>query len=359
MSETVDMNKKSLKKSSLGRGLGSLLGDGESTMKVAPALREGFMEKPEQAKPIQRPVPVAQQPVVTQVATPAVAAAPVVVAAPVVAPAPKIPDTARIWQIAVDKLSANPNQPRQTFEKEALEELSRSIKEKGILQPIAARKKADGSFEIIAGERRWRAAQQAGLHEVPVILRESADQDALELALIENIQRRDLNPMEEAEAFAHLIDTYKITQQQLADKIGKERVSIANTLRLLNLGTDVRAMVSSGELSMGHAKVLLMTPDFKLQKQLAVKSIKEKLSVRALEKLITKSMQDLEVEKGGDTTAAVANRLAHNLAEELQKVVGTKVQIDYAQGKGKVSLFFYSDEELNKIAENIKDSWDR
>lgn len=347
MSESVDLTKKSLKKSSLGRGLGSLLGEGESTMKVAPSLSEGFTEKPEFAKPVQRPVPIAQQPVTTQkVAAPA--------PTPVAAPAPKIPDTARIWQVPVDKLSANPNQPRQIFEKEALEELSRSIKEKGILQPIAARKKADGTFEIIAGERRWRAAQQAGLHEVPVILRESADQEALELALIENIQRRDLNPMEEAEAYSHLIEQYKMTQQELADKIGKDRVSVANILRLLNLATDVRTMVSNTEISMGHAKVLLMVQDHKLQKQLAQKAAKDKLSVRALEKLIAKSLQELEVEKDGDSSAREADKLAQNLAEELQKILGTKVQIDYAQGKGKVSLYFYSDEELNIIAELIK-----
>lgn len=345
MSEVVDANKKSSKKAPLGRGLGSLLGGGESTMTVAPALREGFIEKSEPAKVVP-PTPMTQQakPLISPVTQPAP-----------IAPAPKIPDTARIWQVAVDKLSANPNQPRQIFEKEALEELSRSIKEKGILQPIAARKRADGTFEIIAGERRWRAAQQAGLHEVPVILRESADQEALELALIENIQRRDLNPMEEAEAYSHLIEQYKMTQQELADKIGKDRVSVANTLRLLNLSTDVRAMVSSGELAMGHAKVLLTVSDAKLQKQLAQKSIKDKLSVRALEKLIAKSMQDLEIEKAGESsTAAVSQRLAQNLAEELQKVLGTKVQIDYAQGKGKVSIHFYSDEELNIIAELLK-----
>lgn len=358
MSESVDTNKKSLKKPSLGRGLGSLLGDGESTMKVAPALREGFIEKPTTSQvtsvppQIAPPKPITQQ-VVQQAASPAPAPA-VLAATPIVAPTPKIPDTARIWQVSVDKLKANPNQPRQIFEKEALQELSNSIKEKGILQPIAARKKADGTFEIIAGERRWRAAQQAGLHEVPVILKESADQDALELALIENIQRRDLNPMEEAEAFSHLIETYKITQQELADKIGKDRVSIANTLRLLNLGADVRGMVSAGEISMGHAKVLLMVQDHKLQKQLAQKSTKDKLSVRALEKLVAKSLQELDVEKEVDASARVADKLAQNLAEELQKVLGTKVQIDYAQGKGKVSLYFYSDEELNIIAELIK-----
>jgi len=352
MSETVDASKKSSKKPSLGRGLGSLLGGGESTMNVAPAFREGFIEKAETSQTAP-PRPITQQ-VATSVTSPAPAPA-IIAAAPIVAPAPKIPDTARIWQVAVDKISPNPNQPRQIFEKEALEELSRSIKEKGILQPITARKRTDGTFEIIAGERRWRAAQQAGLHEVPVILKETADQEALELALIENIQRRDLNPMEEAEAFSHLIEQYKMTQQELADKIGKDRVTIANTLRLLNLSADVRAFVSSGELSMGHAKVLLMAADPKLQKQLAQKSIKDKLSVRALEKLIAKSMEELEIEKTGESsTAAVAQKLAQNLAEELQKILGTKVQIDYAQGKGKVSVYFYSDEELNIIAELIK-----
>lgn len=228
MSEQKEITaKKTPKKTALGRGLGSLLGNStpieeEPLTKLPPmksetnsALKEGFIESPAQ---------------------------------------PKIPDTARVWKIAVDKIYPNVNQPRQVFDAEPLKELSASIREKGVLQPIVARKMPDGGYEIIAGERRWRAAQQAGLHEVPVILKESDDQEAMELALIENIQRADLNPVEEAEAYAHLIKKYNLTQQKLAEQVGKDRVTIANTMRLLNLAPEVRVMVSKGRSPWGRLR---------------------------------------------------------------------------------------------------------
>lgn len=208
------------KKASLGRGLGSLL----SGSMAAPA-----------PEALPAPVPVSIQ--TTQAE-------------------PKIADEAKIWILPIDRLVANTQQPRQTFAPEPLRDLAASIKEKGILQPITARRIGERQFEIIAGERRWRAAQLAGLHEVPVILKKVSQQDSLEYAIIENIQREDLNPMEEAEAYQLLSIDYDLTQQQVADKLGKERSSVANSLRLLALPAEVKTLVRKNQLSAGHAKVL-------------------------------------------------------------------------------------------------------
>ncbi|MGE0764622.1 MAG: ParB/RepB/Spo0J family partition protein, partial [Bdellovibrionales bacterium] len=247
---------------------------------------------------------------------------------------------------------------RQVFAGEPLKELTLSIKEKGILQPIVARPLIDGQFEIIAGERRWRAAQAAGLHEVPVILRSTPDQEALELALIENIQRENLNPIEEAEAFNHLLQTYALTQQQLADKIGKDRATVANTLRLLGLAKPTRDMVATGQITMGHAKVLLAVVDQGQQKTLADRIVSKKWSVRELEKEVA-SLLKPKVSTVGATAldGDVSQKFMVGLGEELQKVIGTKVSIDYDKGKGKIAIHFYSDDELNGIVERLRDSW--
>jgi ParB family chromosome partitioning protein len=268
----------------------------------------------------------------------------------------KIPDTSRIWSVDISKIVRNKKQPRKDFEKQALEELAASIKEKGVLQPIVCRKLDNGSFEIVAGERRWRASQLAELREVPVILKEASNQEALELALIENIQRQDLNPIEEAEAYNLLAKEYNLTQQQLADKTGKDRATVANVLRLLNLSTEVRAMVSSSELSLGQAKVLLSVADEKAQRKLARKIAKDKLSVRATEKLVK------NYKLGGSTNASSSSSdenkiFVKELSQQLQKTLGRKVTIDYNQAKGKVSLYFYSDAELNDIAEKVQNAW--
>jgi ParB family chromosome partitioning protein len=260
--------------------------------------------------------------------------------------------------VNIAKLKANPRQPRQAFAGEALKELSASIKEKGILQPIVARPLLDGQFEIIAGERRWRAAQAAGLHEVPVILKSTPDQEALELALIENIQRENLNPMEEAEAFNHLLQTYALTQQQLADKIGKDRATVANTLRLLSLGKPTRDLVASGQLSMGHAKVLLAVTDQAQQKQLADRVTSKKWSVRELEREVAQILKPKNTAVTGSALDGdVSQKFMAGLSEELQKIIGTKVSMDYDKVRGRISIQFYSDDELNGIVERLKDSW--
>lgn len=268
----------------------------------------------------------------------------------------KVPDAMRIWSLSIDKLKGNEKQPRKYFETEALKELAESIKQKGVLQPIVVRKKSADRFEIIAGERRWRAAQQAGLHEVPVILKEVDDQETLELALIENIQRRDLNPMEEAEAYEYLMNTYNLTQQQVATKVGKERATVANSLRLLNLVPEVRKLVLSDKISIGQAKVLLSVSDAQLQRRIALKAVKDGLTVKEMERF-AKNPQLLDgPKKASQSEMSMSEKLVKGLASDLQKTMGTKVQIKYNNGKGQLKINFYSDDELNQLVENMRNA---
>jgi ParB family chromosome partitioning protein len=273
-------------------------------------------------------------------------------------------EESQIWNIPVDRLRPNTQQPRRTFTPDALRDLTASVKEKGILQPIVARRIGEREFEIIAGERRWRAAQAAGLHQVPVILKKVTEQDSLELAIIENIQRENLNPLEEAEAYERLLSDYSLTQQQVAEKLGKERSTVANMLRLLALPPEVKQMLRKGELSAGHAKVLLGVDNAKTQIEIARQIISEKLSVRATEKLVTKAKAkagfkdpfESEDEKVGSN---ISFRAINALSAELQKLVGTKISIDYAEGKGKLAVHFYSDDHLNQVIEKIRKAWEK
>lgn len=369
------------KKARLGRGLGSLLGgtpdlssdvttqtkasetatksvNPQSSSQTAKAIPPAGAEAKPNSSAVNSQKSSTQEAVATQahagVTTQAVAAAPV--------PQKPIDEEAQIWKIPIDRLVPNTQQPRQVFTPEALRDLTASIKEHGIMQPITARRLSERQFEIIAGERRWRAAQSAGLHEVPVILKNVSEQVSLELAIIENIQRENLNPMDEAEAIDQLAQTYKLTQQQVADKLGKDRSSVANAIRLLTLPRDLREMVRTTELSAGHAKVLLGVEDFGTQINLAKKVIAEKLSVRATEKLVaaakTEARAGAESQKGG-MNVDVSKRLIDGLSTELQKLVGTKVGIDYAGGKGKMTVHFYSDDQLTAIVEKFRKSWEK
>ena len=305
------------KKQRLGRGLGSLL--------VGHDLSEPVASKP------QMPTAVAPK-----------------------AAEPTTPPEARIWQIPIEKLTPSPYQPRTHFAAEKIKELADSIKDRGILQPIVARKLNNGSFEIIAGERRWRAAQVAGLFEVPVQIKVLSNKEALEIAIIENVQREDLSPIEEAEAYQRLVREFNFTQQQVAERVGKDRVTVANALRLLQLRLEVREMVSQGFLSQGHAKVLLGLTDDGLIRKLAKKSVADSLSVRALEKELKKA--NSPAAEGANETKALAP--AHQQAVEalriqIQKKLGTKVSLDYNQGSGKIAIHFYSDDELTALAARI------
>ena len=324
MSDATPVQKSAAKPKGLGRGLGSLLGGGD----------EGSFAKAP-GEHVSRP------------ATP-----PAAVAAPAVV-APSVPDHLRVWQVPIEKITPNPNQPRQHFEKEPLRDLADSIREKGVIQPILLRKTDGGEFEIIAGERRWRAAQQAGLKEIPALVKTSDDREMHELALIENIQRENLNAVEEAEAYDFLIKKFNLTQQDLAAKMGKDRATIANLLRILQLQPAVRQMVSRGELSLGQAKVLLMVSDPRRQNELALKTHRDALSVRALEKLAARAKDGAAVEAKEDARAQAARALG----DELQRLLGSKVALDYARGKGRIVINFYSDSELNQIVETLRDSW--
>lgn len=328
------VNDPSNKKARLGRGLGSLLGENKN--------ESVFEQKPKPA-----PHPVAQ-PAATK------SAAPTVNEELKANPAPAIDPESKVWKLAVDKLQPSAFQPRTTFEKVALEELSQSIKASGMIQPITVRRLDAQKFEIIAGERRWRAAQMAGLHEVPVLIKTLTNKEALEIAIVENVQREDLNPIEEAEAYSRLMAEFSLTQQQTAERVGKERATVANSLRLLQLGAEVRQMLLKNELSAGHAKVLLSLENPKDQLAFAKKAVDQKMSVRQLEKLVkNKGQAEPAVRSTFDSN--ITDRLISGLSDELQKLLGTKVQIDYKNSKGKISIQFYSDEELTQLVERLKE----
>ncbi len=226
--------------------------------------------------------------------------------------------------LPIELLHSNPNNPRKQFREEELEDLSKSIREKGLLQPIVVRQRADGEYEIVAGERRWRASQRAGLHELPVLIRELSDGETLEIALIENIQRADLNPLEEARAYGQLLEQFSYTQQQLADSVGKSRSHIANTLRLLTLPESVRAYIEDGKLTAGHARTLVATDS---PADLANKIISLGLSVREAETLTrsnpTTSTRKAKAHKNADIRA---------LENQISETIGLRVEIK-AQGR--------------------------
>lgn len=262
-------------------------------------------------------------------------------------------DENRIWKVAIDKLKPGKFQPRKTFEKKNLDELSQSIKENGILQPIIARKLIDGQLEIIAGERRWRASQSAGLHEVPVIIKKYTDSEALELSIIENIQREDLNPIEEAEGYQRLMTEFGMSQQAVADRVGKERATVANAVRLILLHPEIKKMIIKGEVSVGHGKVLLALTDFKVQLETARRVITEKLSVRKLEKIVDSILDPEEVltSHSDEQKKLLESKIVKDYEDKIQKKFSTKATVDYSDGKGKITINYYSKEEFNNIIE--------
>ena len=265
----------------------------------------------------------------------------------------------RIWNISIDKLVPGIYQPRKSFNKESIEELALSIKENGIIQPLTARKRMSGGYEIIAGERRWRAAQVAGLHEVPVIIKNVSDTDALQMAIIENVQREDLDPIEEAEAYQRLMQEFSLSQQQVSEKVGKERSTVANALRLISLPNEIKDMLSKKMISAGHAKVLISVQNKAEQIKLAKAVIEKQMSVRTLESVLKSNLtgptqQLINNNKNNDPLKLdLPQRLAKELSEQLQKTLGTKVQINYKAGKGDLTIHFYTDEQLNMIYEKI------
>jgi len=240
-------------------------------------------------------------------------------------------------------------QPRKDFADNSLSELADSIREQGIVQPLIVRRRGDG-LELIAGERRWRAAQLAGLGEVPVIIRHADDREALELALIENLQRENLNPMEEAHGFSRLIDQFQLTQEQAAARVGKSRVVVANALRLLKLAPDVQVQVRQGRLSVGHAKAILGLTTAAEQVLAADRVVRQNLNVRQTEDMIAGwHTPSTDTRHGKRTDSTPVDPHVRKLQDRLRERIGTKVQLRYRGGKGSVQIQFYNDEDLDRL----------
>ena len=254
--------------------------------------------------------------------------------------------------LRVSQIEPNRSQPRKTFDEDALEELADSIRQYGLIQPIMVQKR-EGYYEIIAGERRWRACMKAGLKEVPVIIREYDDQKIMELSLIENLQREDLNPMEEARAYKRLMEEFGLTQEEIAGRVSKSRPVIANALRLLKLDERVQAMVEQGEISMGHARALASVLIPEEQYLIALKIMEEHLTVRDTEKII-KNIGKVPKKKEPVQKDESLERIYRELENRLKSSLGTKVAIHTrGTGGGKVEIDFYTAEDLEKIIDRI------
>ena len=259
------------------------------------------------------------------------------------------PEIGGIAYININDIKPNSNQPRKTFDEEKLEDLAASIEEHGLIQPIVLRKSGKG-YEIVAGERRWRAARKIGIKEVPCIVKELTDEENMLLAIIENMQREDLNPIEEAEGLRQMIDTYGLTQEQVSKSVGKSRPYIANCLRLLKLPPAIVEYVANGELSAGHAKVIAGVEDEAKQISLAEDTIKHAWSVRQLEKITREEKPATRPAK--KTVAKNAN--VKRVEEDLKEALGTKVTLNQKGNKGKIEIEFYSKEELERLIEMLK-----
>ena len=257
-------------------------------------------------------------------------------------------ETAEYLQVPVDEIEPNPSQPRSRFDEEGLEELSASIREVGILQPVIVTIGEDG-YVLIAGERRWRAAQRAGLETIPAVVRETAADDTLVEALVENVQRQDLTPLEEAHAYRQLLENYGMSQEQVADRVGKSRPAVSNTIRLLQLPGPVQTMVDSGALSAGHARPLLGLGDKKYALHLAEKAVAEGWSVRQMEDAVRTRREMENPPEPAPTVRQVRQVELIELEKRLGDHLGARVKISYRNQKGKVEIRFGSLEELERI----------
>lgn len=263
-----------------------------------------------------------------------------------------------INEIPLSEIDANPDQPRSTFDEETLRELSESIRELGIIQPLSLRMKDDGRYQIIAGERRWRAAHMAGLTSVPAYVRTVSDSEMTEMALIENIQREDLNAIEVALTFRKLIETYNLTQEKLSARLGKKRATIANHLRLLKLPAEIQIALRDRRLDMGHARALLSIDDPKLQLKIFKQILKEGLSVRMVEQLAREAAEGNAIDMTPKKTAPQQSHDYDFFVRDLQQYFPTPVKFSRnASGKGSITLKFDNDEQLMQLVgafENIK-----
>ena len=258
-----------------------------------------------------------------------------------------------IQMMKINMVEPNRDQPRKKFDEDAILELADSIKQFGVLQPLLVRKNKD-YYEIIAGERRWRAAKQAGVKEVPVIVKEYTEQEIVEIGLIENIQREDLNPIEEAKAYQRLIQEFELKQEEIAARVGKSRVTITNSMRLLKLDERVQEMLIQNQITGGHARALLTVEDGELQYKLAGKIIAENLSVREIEKIV-KSLSKKKNPKEKNVEDESLALIFRDLEERMKSAMGTKVSINRKdKNKGRVEIEYYSESELERIVELIE-----
>ena len=260
--------------------------------------------------------------------------------------APSFESDTRIETLPLREIEPDPGQPRKTFDDETLAELSASIAEHGLLQPIAVRPKPSGGYLIVAGERRWRASRMAGLTEVPVIVKDVTDEQAMELALVENLQREDLDPVEEAAGIRELMTRCDLTQEQAARKLGKSRSALANSLRLLSLPETVLELLKSGFITIGHAKVVLGLPAPELQEEAAQMIADNQLNVRQAEALCKKLAKPAKE----PVAAPLPSALPVEVEESLKQALGSEVRVAYHDGKGKLTVHFYSDEQLKAFA---------
>ena len=260
--------------------------------------------------------------------------------------APSFESDTRIETLPLREIEPDPGQPRKTFDDETLAELSASIAEHGLLQPIAVRPKPSGGYLIVAGERRWRASRMAGLTEVPVIVKDVTDEQAMELALVENLQREDLDPVEEAAGIRELMTRCDLTQEQAARKLGKSRSALANILRLLTLPDSVLELLKSGFITIGHAKVILGLPTPELQEEAAQMIADNQLNVRQAEALCKKLAKPAKE----PVAAPLPSALPVEVEESLKQALGSEVRVAYHDGKGKLTVHFYSDDQLKAFA---------
>jgi ParB family transcriptional regulator, chromosome partitioning protein len=266
-------------------------------------------------------------------------------------PTPELVESDQLREIDIDRILPNTQQPRKHFNEEALNELADSIRAHGVIQPVVVQPLPDNFYQLIAGERRWRAAQRAGLHQLPAVIRESPADSSLEIALIENLQREDLNPIEEAQAYEKLIVEFGLTQEEVARRVGKSRVTITNMLRLLRLPPEVQQWLSEDKITTGHAKALLSLSDLGAILDAAKKIIQGNYSVRQAEMLVSRFGK-----AGGKDDAAIPEHVDPNVKaaiHALEQAVGTKVTIQESGGKGKIELHFFSLEEMHRLYEGL------
>ncbi|MDD2227641.1 MAG: ParB/RepB/Spo0J family partition protein [Clostridia bacterium] len=254
-----------------------------------------------------------------------------------------------VVDIEITKIEANPNQPRKKFDDIALQELSRSIKQHGVIQPLVVVKTNNEKFMVVAGERRLRASKMAGLESVPCIIKDYSARQIKEIALIENLQREDLNPIESSRAIKQLMEEYNLTQEIVAEKIGKSRSNVANLIRLLNLHPDVIRLIEENKLSAGHARALVVLDDKKAQISIALRVIDKKLSVRELENLIKNYIRPKETKSQKETSIEL-----NNFVDEMQKIFATKISIVGDDNKGKILIEYFSKDDLDRIYELVQ-----